>query len=175
MSSPTPSKLAILRAAGQVQREIAADQNAAGQQVLADVHHPTGNVTTRRRQDPLEQITVAQDELSQVQSDLQAEEQLLQRLRGAHLTDGETEFEDAQDGEDVDDDVDPGPRDSAGRSTRFDLPETLLFLRNGLLGWSAPPSLRPLRRLLPRLPFRSIQQSSRSRIGNFLISGSGNQ
>ena len=127
MSTPTPSKLAILRAAGQVQREIAADQNTTGQQVVADVHHPANpsNVTTRRRQDPLEQISVAQDELSQVQSDLQAEQQLLQRLRGTHLTDGETEFEDAQDGEDVDGDDDP--QDTAGRSAHFGLPEDSPF------------------------------------------------
>ena len=119
----TPSKLDIIRAAGQVQREIAAAGAGAGtsaaaatgtastdQTVVADVHPPpSDNVTTRRRrQDPLEQIT---EELSDVQSDLRGEQRLLQHLRRVHYPEGE-EFEDALDGDDLGDGVTPDTGDA---------------------------------------------------------------
>ena len=84
----TPSKLDILRAAGQVQREIAAEVHASD----------SANVTTRRRNaDPVVQLAGAQEELDQVKTSLKDDERLLHRLRGTRLTDVETEFEDAMD------------------------------------------------------------------------------
>ena len=75
----TPSKLDIIRAAGKVQREIAAEIHQDG----AAVPPPdTSNVTTRRHKDPVDQITAAQDELGEVQADLQHDQVLLRRLRG---------------------------------------------------------------------------------------------
>ena len=111
----TPSKLDIIRAAGKVQLEIAAE---------AQIHPPPGdNVTTRRRQDPLEQISNAQDELQDVQSSLQEEQALLRRLLNAGQDGFETAVEDVDDGDDgdVEDDVEPK------QSVHFDLPEDSPF------------------------------------------------
>ena len=122
----TPSKLDILRAAGKVQREIARE----AEEVTAEVHAPPAqdlfaNVTSRRGPpgaaavDPLAQITRAQDELQDVNDQLNAEQDLLRRLRGASAPETETEFEeefadaeDAREAQDlggIDDDVGPPP------------------------------------------------------------------
>ena len=71
MTTPTPSKLAILRAAGKVQREIAQESQL---ETVADVHAVEhANVTSRRgppaaNVDPLEQIASAESQLSDVNS-----------------------------------------------------------------------------------------------------------
>ena len=125
----TPSKLDIIRAVGQVQREIAASVGAgAGAGTVstdqAVVHPPPDdNVTTRRRrQDPLEQMSSAQDELSEVQSDLRGDQQLLQRLCQVHYPDGE-EFEDGLGEGGIDDDVNPDPDPGAGDSAPPFIPD----------------------------------------------------
>ena len=82
MSNPTPSKLDIIRAAGKVQREIAADvhKDASG----ADAPAKHVHVTTRRK-DPLDQISTAQEELHDVQSSLKEDQVLIDRLRSAAI------------------------------------------------------------------------------------------
>ena len=115
--SATPSKLAILRAAGKVQQQLA--KEAAGD-TTADVHPAAdlfSNVTSRRggpvaaAVDPVDQISLAQDELQDVNAQLDADKDLLRHLRGASNPDTETEFEeeftDAQDRDD--DDAAPPP------------------------------------------------------------------
>ena len=106
----TPSKLDILRAAGKVQREIAAE---AVQDDVA-LRSSDANVTTRRRGvqiDPVEQIVEAQEELQLVQDSLQEDQQLLHRLRGAAADGFETAAEDLADDDlgdlgDAEDDAD---------------------------------------------------------------------
>ena len=93
----TPSKLDILRAAGRVQRELAAE--AITEEVEAQVHASDHNVTSRRKApgaaaiDPVEQIALAQDELVGVNDQLRSDQDLLRHLRG-NAQDTETEFED---------------------------------------------------------------------------------
>ena len=102
----TPSKLDIIRAAGKLQRQIASE---ASQEVAAEVHAPAdaSNVTTRRKApdaaavNPLEQISVAQEELQDVSTALLEEQDLLRRLRRPNNPDTETEFEEFADAEDI--------------------------------------------------------------------------
>ena len=122
----TPSKLDILRAAGKVQRELAAES----QLVEADVHRSADhdNVTTRRRVQvgAVEQLSEAQDELLQVQTSLQEDQALLRRLRGTTQDGFETAAEEIEeDAADNVDDVesDPEPR----RSAHFEVPEDSPF------------------------------------------------
>ena len=93
MSTPTPSKLAILRAAGKVQREL---------EVEAEVHNTQqSNVTVRRvpgaaAVNPLDQLSVVQEGIEEVEDSLRQDEDLLRHLRQGVASGNETEFEDAQ-------------------------------------------------------------------------------